>query len=597
MESSGYSYSTLLKGRTIRYMALKPGSNQDPLVCSLETSQLDEIPAYDAVSYTWGHPSHTSSVTLGTHQVGITANLDKVLRRVRLPDRERFIWADQICIDQGNRAERSHQVGLMADIYRHADSVLIWLGGDGISGPPVASLLQDVNAMISEQLSECGSWNHLPPASAHDTLIQDERWAFLDKVFASVWFTRVWVIQEVGMASDPRVLFGDSEFDWTSLMRLQQWRLDYANFLIHPGSIPVHGLHTGTVHGWGVSKSPLQMKQDFGTFSKEWSFVKLLNNAKGLNATDSRDFIFSLLGHPSAMLASGRAIVEPDYEQDVLEVFNDFALAWLQETQDLSILCAVEHENGLLVDDLPSWVPRWGVSVVTQTLGLQTMLPFDASKGLEKAQATTTGRSHLEIRGVIFDTVRHVSTDLTRTALQLPKSSQSPNEVVAFWQYAKTQEAHEAYTAPTTPIMAFLYTLTGERYTGSHAQFKADRYAYALRLLELSGDPRMDAITAVPEHGERGNALTFVDHAWFFCNRRVLVYTEKGRCGFAPIGTRDGDVCVVVPGCKVPLILRPTKTMGRFRLVGEAFVRGAMEGEIVVLVEENGLVIENIVLE
>jgi hypothetical protein len=45
------------------------------------------------------------------------------------------------------------------------------------------------------------------------------------------------------------------------------------------------------------------------------------------------------------------------------------------------------------------------------------------------------------------------------------------------------------------------------------AQFKANRYAYALRLLEFSGDPRVDTITAVPEHGERGTALTFVDHA------------------------------------------------------------------------------------
>jgi hypothetical protein len=64
------------------------------------------------------------------------------------------------------------------------------------------------------------------------------------------------------------------------------------------------------------------MKQDSGTFSKEWSFVKLLNNAKGLNATDSRDFIFSLLGHPSAMLASGRTTVGPDYEQNVLHGYK-----------------------------------------------------------------------------------------------------------------------------------------------------------------------------------------------------------------------------------------------------------------------------------
>jgi hypothetical protein len=90
------------------------------------------------------------------------------------------------------------------------------------------------------------------------------------------------------------------------------------------------------------------------------------------------------------------------------------------------ILCAVEHDNGLVTNDLPSWVPKWGVSVVTQMLGLQTMLPFDASKGLEKVQTTARGRSHLEICDVIFDTVRRVSAELNRVALQLPKSSQTP---------------------------------------------------------------------------------------------------------------------------------------------------------------------------
>lgn len=39
-----------------------------------------------------------------------------------------MLWADAICIDQGNLDERKRQVGLMDYIYTRASTVLIWLG-------------------------------------------------------------------------------------------------------------------------------------------------------------------------------------------------------------------------------------------------------------------------------------------------------------------------------------------------------------------------------------------------------------------------------------------------------------------------------------
>jgi hypothetical protein len=240
---SAYCYQTLPQGRYIRYMVLRPGKEADPLLCGLELCRLEELPAYDAISYTWGDSKHTSRVSISGQHVGITANLDKVLRRVRLTQKTRLVWADQICIDQGNLVERGHQVGLMAEIDTRADTVLIWLGGEKEAGLHVKSLLQEVNERISEQLARCGSWNHLLPANAEDKLIRDQRWTLLDKVFASLWFTRVWVSRAYtqpshklsvdfslralgnsgsGMGKDPQVLFGDDEFDWTSLMQIQQ---------------------------------------------------------------------------------------------------------------------------------------------------------------------------------------------------------------------------------------------------------------------------------------------------------------------------------------------------------------------------------------
>jgi hypothetical protein len=72
-------------------MVLEPGRHEEALSCSLEICNLDEITPYEAISYTWGQPEHTSSVFLDGHQVGITANLDKVLHCVRLLDQERRV--------------------------------------------------------------------------------------------------------------------------------------------------------------------------------------------------------------------------------------------------------------------------------------------------------------------------------------------------------------------------------------------------------------------------------------------------------------------------------------------------------------------------
>lgn len=47
---------------------------------------------------------------------------------MRLEDKPRMLWADTICIDQGNLSEKRFQVQQMAYVYRNAERVLVWLG-------------------------------------------------------------------------------------------------------------------------------------------------------------------------------------------------------------------------------------------------------------------------------------------------------------------------------------------------------------------------------------------------------------------------------------------------------------------------------------
>lgn len=57
--------------------------------------------------------------------------------------------------------------------------------------------------------------------------------------------------------------------------------------------------------------------------------------------------------------------------------------------------------------------------------------------------------------------------------------------------------------------------------------------------------------------------------------------TENGYVGLRPEGTKEGDVVAVFLGAELPYALRPAEDVGRWLLVGDAYVYGVMDGEIV----------------
>ena len=69
----------------------------------------------------------------------------------------------------------------------------------------------------------------------------------------------------------------------------------------------------------------------------------------------------------------------------------------------------------------------------------------------------------------------------------------------------------------------------------------------------------------------------FSDAAIWRCVKRSFVTTKKGYLGLAPWGAREDDVVCVLRGGDVPFILRE-KEDGYWKLVGEAYVHGIMDG-------------------
>ena len=144
-----------------------PGAPNDQIVCSLHIirdidqrrSATGSRTAYEAISYVWGSPEDRSTINCDGKTVEVTRNLAAALRRLRWFDRARLIWADAICIDQGNIAERGHQVRLMEQIYRKAERVLIWAGEDeGYDARSAFALLKEIanGTIVANSMGQVG---------------------------------------------------------------------------------------------------------------------------------------------------------------------------------------------------------------------------------------------------------------------------------------------------------------------------------------------------------------------------------------------------------------------------------------------------------
>jgi Heterokaryon incompatibility protein (HET) len=135
---SKYQYRPLQDQGSFRILILAPAKPDDPLKGSLEVVNIHTVGSYEPISYVWkepGPPNRTYEISIreGDDERSLElrgGSLFAALVRLRLPDRPRRIWADQICINQDDPSERGQQVPLMNDIYKSASHVLVWLGLD-----------------------------------------------------------------------------------------------------------------------------------------------------------------------------------------------------------------------------------------------------------------------------------------------------------------------------------------------------------------------------------------------------------------------------------------------------------------------------------
>jgi hypothetical protein len=335
----------------------------------------------------------TSDIFVNGGKLGVTRNLEKVLRQLRTnkfycSDRQcdcfqkpdsplplnyhftfpSFLWIDAICIDQDNKEERAQQVTLMREIYRRASQVLVWLGPATEQTVPAFRLLFG--------LAELNEWPVDAAQERISHIVRDEpfkyHWVALGELLQREWWNRVWIIQEIFFAKKALVMCGPYATDWDRIEKAKTG-LDYCLICIHDILEATATSGQPTQYGSfmeGMKKiMMINLLSSFMMQKKEISgpqdpdddpFPALLDLTKNYSATDPRDKVYAILGLLEELGVPPP--LSPDYNISICQLYIQVSIIIHEKHQRLQFLNYVER-NALTSRNkklrLPSWAPDW----------------------------------------------------------------------------------------------------------------------------------------------------------------------------------------------------------------------------------------------
>lgn len=414
-----------------------------------------------------------------------------------------------------------------------------------------------------------------------------EEWTSISRLFDRDWFWRVWCVQEVALASDAVMIWGDEiEVAW-------KW-VGLAAARIRTNKYQVLQRHrmAGVFNAYLMYRISLNAS-DLPPLSLSIPFVQLLALTRQFEAKDPRDRIFGLLGLPTndSDPDQGRLFIEPDYNISTKETYKSLALKVFDQDRNCDILSSVQHGDTLDLD-FPSWVPRWDKvhalvicasdSETTFNACGRCTLPPNAGymrlyQNNERDDATTISYDCLNLQGLTVDQISY----LLPIPANLPTNSTHVTTIME--QVGEEFVASQAREDPKR--LSFTFTAGKDWYgtlTKDHPQQLAD---FKAALSSVLSPGKVDEATKdfhLPLD-YKDDADRFHQSASNACKGRTLFFAKGGRLGLGPMAMQEGDSLCVLFGGSVPYILRAEGDC--YRLVGECYVYDLMNGEAVALME------------
>jgi hypothetical protein len=534
---SEYQYRRLnyTLGQEIRLIELLPTDKlSDAVRCRMHHVNLEDDPAYEAVSYTWAteggdaRPCRYVQFADGNGSITVTQNCEAALRRLRKRGCSRHLWVDAICIDQTNTSERNHQVGLMDKIFSRAWRVMMCLQDEHLHAPvDYARLFQRLDTGDRLRSSEILT---------------------LDRLISARYFKRVWIIQEVALARSAYLKVNDQELPLSPCVLR-----NLENFCSE------HNFKIPSVLRWVPSQE------------SEYEVIRCLEIGADCQATDPRDRVFALL---SLMKPSVRALVPVDYSMNITAVHAYIRIAAISTSHSLDLIRHLQNRKNS--DGSMRLSLRY-----TQETRFRLVPQFtSADAGIWRPNINAVIQGSVEVSDTTTSNLVHT------VSFEKPDSDLSDYHLPRFWA-----RAHYLDTITNTTFCRRHGTRCGcnlyERQAVSGSYNIPERLVrrkdlkcfgwmedYFRGVNSRKGRKNRRADSAIPLstqiHLQRffRQVHSGSGQGWMFATRYSL--------GYAGTGFEAGDQIFAIDGASVPFILRQ---IGRnqYNLVGECYLWAALE--------------------
>lgn len=543
-----YSHKPFDDKRCIRLLVLLPGNKWDPVRCELVVRSLDNA-QYEAISYAWGPQADRGDILCHDQRLRVPWNLEHGLRKFRRLRRKRVLWADSVCINQDDTAERGHQVQNMSRIYENAKRVLVWLGRSPRSYSNPSALFEFIRTLGS-----------LPPPDHQSADYVDYRikvhgwkhWPTFRDLGHTGWFNRLWVIQEIHLASNAIIHLGPASIDWKVLV----------SFCIR---IAIHHHDLLRTYGLGlVSTVVLLSILRFQDPNADILYV--LEKGYFKECSDDRDRVYAFLGHRALRdtIANPRSdlFLPVNYSITSKDLYTSLAIRLIKSNgfSSLHVLDYVTHDRVSISNlDIHSWVPTWthvGIPFVYTEDGRYN------AHGQTHVDASLNGNC-LSVVGFVFDSVVWVSDIFDTSQMNFPHEP-----FVQIWNHVRQKWGANSRSA----LEVICILLSNESMRPEETQRFINAVVAHACLLELDVSGMEDL-------------ATFEDIPYFMnrlvCAGRCYFVTSRGWIGIVPGAALPGDDVCIFFGASTPFVVRQLPSAGEalYRLSGPCKVSGIMKGE------------------
>lgn len=376
-------------------------------------------------------------ISVDGRQVRVTENLEAALRSLRLTDKKRHMWVDALCINQADDVEKTHQVHLMAEIYRQTALALLWLGSTDPLGSTDSSeessvsldsdmvpimtyrrlldayydktprtTIKAVDASsafeLIQKIAEASKDHHFEddenPSGAGGIKVTRASRVGLERLMCLSWWNRIWPVQEAVLPPKAIVFCGSLQLDWPAFVKAQE-NMDrhYSNRCCSDNLLSVDdGFRHMSLMDFGSRVRDIDICQKLTL-----RLIEALTVHCARTAGDPRDMLYALLGlKPNWVTQLSEAV---NCSLPSHEAFCKMTMELIRLTESLEPLIKLRYrsQNKLLPTGVHDLSAPWHACFRLIASRYNT---YNASEGKELSVEFSNQRE-LRSRGVLVDEI------------------------------------------------------------------------------------------------------------------------------------------------------------------------------------------------